>query len=95
MLVENGAPRRAALVSTLRSRYVGYTGDALYVGFYGFDDDSANFMVVGQNFDDDVWREDVIEIFFDADFDHVGLCAGRHQQQSRGGRKLVRRGQEP
>ena len=62
----------AALVSQLRSRlYVGYTDDALYIGFYGFDDDPANLLVVGQNFDDEVWWEDVIEIFFDADFDHL------------------------
>ena len=51
--------------------YVGYTDDALYIGFYGFDDDPANLLVVGQNFDDEVWWQDVIEIFFDADFDHL------------------------
>lgn len=62
----------AALPSPIRSRlYVGYTADALFIGFHGHDEQPQDLMVRAKSFDDNVWWEDVIEIFLDADFDHL------------------------
>jgi hypothetical protein len=65
----------AAVVSPLKSRlYLGYTDEALYIGFYGYDEKPEDLMVSAKNFDDNVWWEDVIEIFMDANFDHVSYA---------------------
>lgn len=62
----------AAVPSELRSYFLlGYTDEAFYVGFYGYDENPADLMVRAKDFDDDVWWEDVIEIFFDANLDRA------------------------
>jgi len=65
----------AAIVSPVRSRlYLGYTDEAFYVGFYEYDETPEELMIRAKNRDDYVWWEDVIEIFMDTDFDHLGYA---------------------
>jgi hypothetical protein len=62
----------AAVPAAVGSRFhIGYDDEALYIGFVGFDEhpDSLLAFVVDRD-TDQWWREDVVEIFMDADLDH-------------------------
>ncbi|MEW6752571.1 MAG: HEAT repeat domain-containing protein [Candidatus Latescibacterota bacterium] len=65
---------KASLPAEWRTQFrVGYTPDALYVGFRGFDACPDSLVVGVQRFDDysyGTWKEDRIEVFVDSDFDH-------------------------
>ena len=65
---------QAALPSETRTKFfVGYTPQALYVGFIGHDAHPDSLVVGVKGFDDMTygsWSEDRLELFVDADFDH-------------------------
>ena len=49
---------------------LGYTDQALFIGFYGHDLHPDSLVVTRKAHDEVGWREDLIELFFDANFDH-------------------------
>ncbi len=69
----------AAVSSDLRSEFlVGYTSEALFIGFRGFDDQIDSLVVTDRGDDEYIFREDMVELYIDADFDqgdyvHAGV----------------------
>ena len=60
----------AAVASDLRTELlVGYTSDALFIGFRGFDDQLDCLVATDSGPDEYIFKEDMVEIFIDADFD--------------------------
>ena len=47
-----------------------YSDEALYIGFVGHDDDPADLLAFVLNEDEDLWYDDIVEIYMDADLDH-------------------------
>jgi len=61
----------AAVPSDVRTEiYVGYTSQALYVGFIGHDAHPESLVVKTHHPDQDIWYEDAVELFIDPHFDH-------------------------
>jgi hypothetical protein len=61
----------AAIPTQVRSEfYVGYTDEALFLGFRGYDEHPDSISVTDHGHDGPIFWEDVVEIFVDADFDH-------------------------
>jgi hypothetical protein len=61
----------AAFPSDVRTRfYAGYTREALYLGLHAQDEHPDSLMVKTHERDGDVWFEDMVELYFDADLDH-------------------------
>jgi len=60
--------------------YLGYTDQALYVGLWAYDEHPDSLVAVtqpgaegnqvGRALSGSIWRDDVVELFLDADFDH-------------------------
>lgn len=50
--------------------YVGYTDKALYLGFVGHDAHPDSIEVGDHDEDGELWWEDIVEVYIDADFDH-------------------------
>ena len=60
----------SAIASDLPTRvYVGYTDEALYLGFYGYDERPDSIVSEMTARDDQVWHEDSVEFFIDGDLD--------------------------
>lgn len=51
--------------------YLGYTSEALYLGYHATDE-HPDSLVVGRR--DEVWWDDDVEFYFDATFDHRTYC---------------------
>jgi hypothetical protein len=61
----------AAIPSSVETDiYLAWDDAALYIGFVGHDDDPQSLKAATLNKDRDVWYDDVVEIFMDADLDH-------------------------
>jgi len=61
----------AAVPSDVRAEiYLGYTSQALYVGFIGHDAHPESLVVKTHHPDQDIWYEDAVELFIDPHFDH-------------------------
>ena len=61
----------AAIPSPQRTRiYLGYTDQALYFGFYGYDAHPDSLVGRSRNFDAELWHEDIVELFIDPGFTH-------------------------
>jgi hypothetical protein len=61
----------AAVPSDVRTEiYLGYTSQALYVGFIGHDAHPESLVVKTHHPDQDIWYEDAVELFIDPHFDH-------------------------
>ena len=61
----------AAVASDLRTEFlVGYTSEALFIGFRGFDDQVDSLIATDRGDDEYIFKEDMVELFIDADFDH-------------------------
>ena len=61
----------AAVPSDVRTEiYLGYTSQALYVGFIGYDAHPESLVVKTHHPDQDIWYEDAVELFIDPHFDH-------------------------
>ena len=72
----------AAPPAQVKSRfYLGYTEEALYLGFYGHDahpdslvakvgSGDADALSENRRITQTIWTDDLIELFFDSDFDH-------------------------
>ena len=50
--------------------YVGYTKEALYLGFVGHDAHPDSLVVRTHDEDGSLWWEDIVEVYVDASFDH-------------------------
>ena len=60
--------------------HLGYTGDALYIGVWSFDEHPDSLVAkvepsqagdqIGISLQQSIWTDDVVELFLDADFDH-------------------------
>ncbi|HJP32625.1 MAG TPA: sugar-binding protein [Candidatus Latescibacteria bacterium] len=50
--------------------YVTWDDKALYMGFRGHDEDPAGLKAYILNEDEDLWNDDIVEIYLDADLDH-------------------------
>lgn len=62
---------KAAIPSDLKAEiYLGYTSEALYLGFVGRDEHLDSLVVRTRDEDGDLWWEDIVEVFLDADLDH-------------------------
>ena len=60
----------AAMASDLRTELLaGYTSEALFIGFRGFDDLLDSLVVTDSGHDEHIFREDMVELFIDADLD--------------------------
>ncbi len=60
----------AAVASDLRTELLlGYTSEALFLGFRGFDDQLDSLVVTDSGHDEHIFREDMVEVFIDADLD--------------------------
>ena len=60
----------AAMASDLRTELLaGYTSEALFLGFRGFDDQLDSLVVTDSGHDEHIFREDMVEVFIDADLD--------------------------
>ncbi len=69
----------AAMASDLRTQLLaGYTSEALFIGFRGFDDHPDSLVVGDHGRDGEIWWDDMVELFIDADLDrrdyvHAGV----------------------
>ena len=69
----------AAMASDLRTELLaGYTSEALFIGFRGFDDHLDSLVVTDRGHDEYIFKEDMVELFIDADLDrrdyvHAGV----------------------
>jgi hypothetical protein len=62
---------KAAIPSGVASDiYLSWDDEALYIGFVGHDDDPVGLKAYSRDDDDDLWNDDIVEIFMDADLDH-------------------------
>ncbi|MEE2657623.1 MAG: HEAT repeat domain-containing protein [Candidatus Latescibacterota bacterium] len=62
---------RAALPSEVNTElFIGRDRDHLYVGFIGHDDSPADLLARTVEEDVDLWRDDIVEIYLDANLDH-------------------------
>ena len=62
---------KAALPSETKTElYIGYTTEALFIGFIGHDDHPDSLVVKTREADGTIWWDDVIELFIDTNFDH-------------------------
>ena len=62
---------KAALPSEVKTELrIGYTTEALFIGFIGYDDHLDSLVVKTKEADGSIWFEDVIEFFIDTNFDH-------------------------
>ncbi len=88
----------AAMASDLRTQLlVGYTSEALFIGFRGFDDRPDSLVVGDHGRDGEIWWDDMVELFIDADLDRrdyvhagvntVGVVSDRFL--SRGDRRIT------
>lgn len=50
--------------------YLSWDDEALYIGFLGHDDDPAGLKAYSRDKDSNLWNEDIVEIYMDADLDH-------------------------
>ena len=63
----------AAIPSGLLTElYLGYTAEAIFIGFRGHDDNPDSIVVTDRGHDEGIFWEDVTEIFLDTNFDHRG-----------------------
>lgn len=58
--------------------YLMWDDDALYIGFIGHDDAPGDLVTAADDRDDDLWYEDIVEIYLDANHDrqsyvHMGI----------------------
>jgi len=61
----------AAVPSDVATRIcVGYASDALYIGFYGHDAHPDSIVARSEGTDQELWYEDIVELFIDPGFDH-------------------------
>jgi len=61
----------AAVPSDVATRIcVGYASDALYIGFYGHDAHPDSLVARSEGTDQELWHEDIVELFIDPGFDH-------------------------
>ena len=61
----------AAVPSEVRTTiYLGYTREALYVGFRGHDDHPDSLVAEIRNRDGELWHDDIVELFVNPLFDH-------------------------
>jgi len=61
----------AAVPSDVAARIcVGYLADALYFGFYGHDAHPDSLVARSSGMDQELWHEDIVELFIDPGFDH-------------------------
>ena len=62
----------AAVASDLRTQLlVGYTSEALFIGFRGFDAHPDSIVVGDHGHDGAIWRDDMVELFIDANLDRM------------------------
>ena len=62
----------AAMASDLRTQLlVGYTSEALFIGFRGFDAHPDSIVVGDHGHDGAIWRDDMVELFIDANLDRM------------------------
>jgi hypothetical protein len=62
---------KAAIPSSVDTDiYLTWDDEALYIGFVGHDDDPADLLAFVLNEDEDLWYDDIVEIYMDADLDH-------------------------
>lgn len=68
---QHSTQHTAAIPSPQRTRiHLGYTDEALYFGFYGYDAHPDSLVGRSRNFDSELWYEDIIELFIDPGFTH-------------------------
>ena len=68
---QHSTEHTAAIPSPQRTRiHLGYTDDALYFGFYGYDAHPDSLVGRSRNFDSELWHEDIVELFIDPGFTH-------------------------
>ena len=80
---QHSSQHYAAIPSPRSTRiYLGYTEEAFFFGFYGYDAHPDSLKGTSRNFDSDVWYGDTVELFIDPGFTHrtyvhVGInCLG-------------------
>ena len=62
----------AAVASDLRTEFLaGYTSEALFIGFRGFDAYPDSIVVGDHGHDGAIWRDDMVELFIDANLDRM------------------------
>ena len=62
---------KAAIPSSVDTDiYLSWDDEALYIGFVGHDDDPAGLRALVLDKDEDLWHDDIVEIYMDADLDH-------------------------
>jgi len=68
---QHSSAHAAAIPSPQRARiHLGYTDEALYFGFYGYDAHPDSLVGRSRNFDSELWHEDIVELFIDPEFSH-------------------------
>ena len=83
----------AAMASDLRTQLLaGYTSEALFIGFRGFDAHPDSIVAGDHAHDGEIWWEDMVELFIDADLDRMnyvhsgvntrGVVSDRYLQKS-------------
>ena len=61
----------AAVPSDVATRIcIGYDPGALYIGFYGHDAHPDSLVARSYDIDQEIWHEDIVELFIDPGFDH-------------------------
>lgn len=50
--------------------FLGYTAEAFCIGFLGHDEHPDSLVAIAVDDDEDLWYEDIVEIYLDADLDH-------------------------
>ena len=62
----------AAMPSDLRTQFLaGYTSEALFLGFRGFDAHPDSIVAGDHAHDGEIWWDDMVELFIDADLDRM------------------------
>ena len=83
----------AAMASDLRTQLLaGYTSEALFIGFRGFDAHPDSIVAGDHAHDGELWWDDMVELFIDADLDRMnyvhsgvnarGVVSDRYLQKS-------------